>query len=174
MGVRGAQFPVHMDRLVLGLVTFGSLVVSWVAPGWSWITGIATVLVGVVGFYTTIRADGRAARQEARAVRAEERASRDEERALRAEQRAQEAERREREAHEWGREKRDAEAKQAREREAAASWVADKKREHGTSPFPIDLDNELDLARAAERLGLIRLKELRGDAGLVDVAAWVV
>ena len=52
--------------------------VSWVAPAWPWVTGIAAALAGAVGLYTTVRADRPATREEARAVRVEERANREE------------------------------------------------------------------------------------------------
>lgn len=107
---------------------------------------MATALVGAVGLVTTIKA----------------------------ERRAEEAERREREAFAWERDKREAEQRQARARDEIAAWVTTKKSQHGRKAFPVDLATELDVARAAESLGLIELKELRTGEGVLDAAAWVI
>jgi hypothetical protein len=166
-----------MNQLLLAVVTVIATLAPVAARGWSWASAGGTVLVGVVGFVLNIRADRRASREEARAIRAEQRAQAAEDRAVREEQRAEAAEiralgaeRREREAHEWDRETREREQKDVRERSRVEAWVVAKKQAHGTAFFPVDVDAELDVARAARRLGLLTLKELGGNDGSVVAA----
>jgi hypothetical protein len=144
-----------MERIVLLLVTVAAALTPLALTGWRWLSAVATVFVGAVGFVLSVRADRRAAREEARAIRAE--------------RRADEAEHREREAHGWDREKRQQEQQELRARQRVEEWVAEQKKAHGGGFFPLALA-DLDIARAAQAMGLVTLKEHRGNDGSVDLA----
>jgi len=144
-----------MERTVLLLVTVVSTLAPLATSGWRWLSAAATATVGAVGFIVTLRA-------EARAVRAERLAND-------ADRRADEADRREREAHEWEREKREAERGEVRARQRVHDWLISQKAIHGTAFFELDLA-ELDMARAAQRLDLLMLKELHEANGSVVAA----
>jgi hypothetical protein len=144
-----------MERTALLVVTIMSMLAPLIASGWAWLSAAATATVGIVGFVITLRAEGRAVVAERRADDAE--------------RRADDADRREREAHEWEREKRETEQAEAQERQRVYDWVRTTKAIHGTAFFTLDLAN-LDVARAAERLGLTVLKELRESDGSVAAA----
>jgi hypothetical protein len=150
-----------MERVILLVVALVCALAPSLAIGWHWVSTLAPIVVGAVGFIFSWKAAGRATREEARAVRAERRAEE-------AERRAADAERRATEAHAWDRERREAEQARVRVQRRVEQWVSEKKASHGTAFFPVD--QELDLARAASAMGLLDLKELPGADGEVVAA----
>jgi hypothetical protein len=150
-----------MERLVLVLVVVVCALAPSLATGWSWLSALTPVVVGAFAFFFNWKADRRADREQARALRAERRAED-------AERRAAEAELREREAHGWDRERVEREQEEVRARIRVEEWAARTKKLHGGGWFRLDL-KDLDLARAAEALGLVSLKPHRGNDGAIDL-----